>query len=542
MANFLLDALGYLGESIDKPGAAVRGLLSGRPDQLANLIPFSDAMGITDPSQRVSGRGLLENLGMMSPKEEGSGFDLGDLAGMGADLATNPLTYLGPAGAIKGVRGLLGRGGTAAKEAESLMAGQLNKLGAASEAEAAAPLSKAASMGESAPSPRPVPRYTPPAIDAGLKPSISPGPAAPEYQPAMALTPRSAAGDIRTGLGQIEPVLPDTGPSVYNPDAVKSRLAQALSRSSNDKQRMLEMEQILGRPGIAQQYANPAEMPLAMRLQAEAEGTFGPWKANPEELDIATKSMMRRTGRLDRKMARLSQDNPITEQWAEAHGRTNNINQVLRDALENRNVATPGELEGLTGLAADRTRAINQPWMYRDATASRMQLLNPGRVEQEPGLIQRLEGLAAESADRRAAASAAREAANALPDAAWNQAQHPDAIGLRNQLARAVGEPRARELWAQEGFRPGQVPGQFEIDRLIREEAGQGHWAPVNPAQAAWDQALSQPAVQRAYGELAVEIGQEAARNVLQTRFLPQQRVPSAREIADIVDQMRGGR
>lgn len=172
MGNPFLDALGWVGESLDKPGAAVRGLLAGRPDQLANLIPFSDTIGITDPSQRTSGRSLLESLGALSSKEDGSGFDLGDLAGIGADIATNPLTYLGPAGAIKGVRSLMGRGGTAAREADTLMAGQLNRLGvagksgeastfslpkAASQAESAAakagealPLPKAASLAESA--------------------------------------------------------------------------------------------------------------------------------------------------------------------------------------------------------------------------------------------------------------------------------------------------------------------------------------------------------------------------------------------------------
>lgn len=101
MSNPLLDALGWAGESLDKPGAAVRGLLAGRPDQLANLIPFSDTLGITDPSQRVSGRGLLEHYGALAPKQEGEGFGLGDLAGMAVSAATDPLTWLGGMGARK---------------------------------------------------------------------------------------------------------------------------------------------------------------------------------------------------------------------------------------------------------------------------------------------------------------------------------------------------------------------------------------------------------------------------------------------------------
>lgn len=82
----LLDALGWLGSSLDKPGAAVRGLLAGRPAQLANLIPFSDTMGITDPEARTRGTDLLgldrDSLGGM-------------LGGMGVEIATDPLNWLG---------------------------------------------------------------------------------------------------------------------------------------------------------------------------------------------------------------------------------------------------------------------------------------------------------------------------------------------------------------------------------------------------------------------------------------------------------------
>lgn len=103
--SMLLDALQWAGESLDKPGAALRGLLAGRPDQLANLIPFSDTFGITDPSQRVSGRGLLEQYGMLSPKSEGEGFGLGDIAGMGVEMALDPTNLVG-AGALKKLIGV----------------------------------------------------------------------------------------------------------------------------------------------------------------------------------------------------------------------------------------------------------------------------------------------------------------------------------------------------------------------------------------------------------------------------------------------------
>ena len=101
----LLDALGWAGESLDKPGAAMRGLLAGRPGELANLIPFSDTLGFTDPSQRTSGRGLLEQYSLLSPKQEGEAFGLGDLAGIGVEMLLDPTNLVG-AGAIKKLIGV----------------------------------------------------------------------------------------------------------------------------------------------------------------------------------------------------------------------------------------------------------------------------------------------------------------------------------------------------------------------------------------------------------------------------------------------------
>lgn len=86
----LLDALGWLGDSLDKPGRAVRGLLGGRPDELAAAVPFSDSLGLTDPSRRVGGRDILNNLGL----DPGDGLG-GMAASMGTEMALDPLTYLG---------------------------------------------------------------------------------------------------------------------------------------------------------------------------------------------------------------------------------------------------------------------------------------------------------------------------------------------------------------------------------------------------------------------------------------------------------------
>lgn len=103
MANPLMELLGYVGETLDKPGRAFRGILAGRPDELLNLVPFSDTAGWTDPAQRTTGRQLLEKYGMLDPGTPGE-FEPGDVAGFGADLLTDPLNWLGAGYAIKAMR------------------------------------------------------------------------------------------------------------------------------------------------------------------------------------------------------------------------------------------------------------------------------------------------------------------------------------------------------------------------------------------------------------------------------------------------------
>lgn len=88
-----LGGLQWLGETLDKPGAAMRGLLAGRPGQLLNLIPFSDTLGITNPQDRTSGRDLLEQAGLLDANTPG--LDWGDVAGFGAEVLTDPLLLLG---------------------------------------------------------------------------------------------------------------------------------------------------------------------------------------------------------------------------------------------------------------------------------------------------------------------------------------------------------------------------------------------------------------------------------------------------------------
>lgn len=110
--NPLLDALGdfagYVGDALDKPGRAVRGVLAGRPDELLAALPFSDSAGWTDPSRAVSGRELLGRYGLTT------GDDLVDTGlGFAADMALDPTTYIGVGGASR----LAGAGAKTAKAA-----------------------------------------------------------------------------------------------------------------------------------------------------------------------------------------------------------------------------------------------------------------------------------------------------------------------------------------------------------------------------------------------------------------------------------------
>lgn len=114
-----MGALTWLGESLDKPGLALRGALAGKPEQLLNLIPFSDFLGITSEqgkwhdtlgvtheADRVYGRDLLEAYG--APRNR-SGFRpladtadaAWDVAGLGAEVLLDPLWLVGgPAAAL----------------------------------------------------------------------------------------------------------------------------------------------------------------------------------------------------------------------------------------------------------------------------------------------------------------------------------------------------------------------------------------------------------------------------------------------------------
>lgn len=88
-----LGGLSFIGGILNKPGRVVRGLLGGAPREALNVLPFSDALGITRPEDEVRGSDLLHSAGLTSTKDPDFLSPEG-LAGFAADVVTDPLTYL----------------------------------------------------------------------------------------------------------------------------------------------------------------------------------------------------------------------------------------------------------------------------------------------------------------------------------------------------------------------------------------------------------------------------------------------------------------
>ena len=112
-----LGLLEVIGRTLDKPGAAARGTIHGITDLmqgdptpewgggLLNLIPLSDTFEITKPENRVSGRDLLENVGVLRKNKPGLFNSLadagGDVAGFATEVVTDPLFWMsGPLGTL----------------------------------------------------------------------------------------------------------------------------------------------------------------------------------------------------------------------------------------------------------------------------------------------------------------------------------------------------------------------------------------------------------------------------------------------------------
>jgi hypothetical protein len=131
----VLGGVQWIGETLDKPGAAVRGTLSGLMGGkwgggLLNLIPFSDAMGITNPQERVYGRDLLEQAGVAGPNQPGlnltdPGDVVGDVGGFATEVLLDPLTMVtGPLGSLTKAGQAVTKGAKVAEKGADLATAQ----------------------------------------------------------------------------------------------------------------------------------------------------------------------------------------------------------------------------------------------------------------------------------------------------------------------------------------------------------------------------------------------------------------------------------
>lgn len=84
--------LGYVLGTLDKPGQVVRNTLAGKlGSAVRQAIPFADTLGLVDQNDYTSGRDLTDKVGLTSKKDKGWG---AWGAGLGADILTDPLTYM----------------------------------------------------------------------------------------------------------------------------------------------------------------------------------------------------------------------------------------------------------------------------------------------------------------------------------------------------------------------------------------------------------------------------------------------------------------
>lgn len=141
IADAGLGGLSFLGGILDKPGRVVRGLLGGKPREALNIVPFSDALGITRPEDRVSGTDIL-GIDRATADQEGF-FSPTGLGGFGVELLTDPLSYVSSGASA------LTKAGTLAKKAGILPGTTAGRLAgfAAGSPEATALANKAAQRG-----------------------------------------------------------------------------------------------------------------------------------------------------------------------------------------------------------------------------------------------------------------------------------------------------------------------------------------------------------------------------------------------------------
>lgn len=99
--------IGAVANLIDLPGSMIRDTIGliGSGGNLSKYNPLDQLLTPFSPDNRASGRGLLESAGALSPNRPG--FDMGDVAGFGVDLVTDPLSWL--SGGIAGAGTKLGK-------------------------------------------------------------------------------------------------------------------------------------------------------------------------------------------------------------------------------------------------------------------------------------------------------------------------------------------------------------------------------------------------------------------------------------------------
>ena len=120
--SILASILGYAGETLDKPGRFFRGALStglnavtgfnygqADPRAMLNIVPFSDALGWTDPRKELNARQAYAPAayGMNAP---GSGDFLPSVGDAALDMVTDPSSYISFGfipGAKLGIRALM---------------------------------------------------------------------------------------------------------------------------------------------------------------------------------------------------------------------------------------------------------------------------------------------------------------------------------------------------------------------------------------------------------------------------------------------------
>jgi hypothetical protein len=126
--------LATIGDVLDRPANALRGVLAGRPGALTGLVPFSESMGLFTDEDRVSGQDLLTEWGMID-KPADSILSAEGAAGLGVEMALDPLNLVGI--------GLLTKGGKAAKAVQGTLQATRKLAAEARAARAAGNLAKA---------------------------------------------------------------------------------------------------------------------------------------------------------------------------------------------------------------------------------------------------------------------------------------------------------------------------------------------------------------------------------------------------------------